>query len=298
MAETHAYPFGVARARFLVGITADWQGDVDRAIAMFEEALVRGRDLGAPYWIARLLTCLADTTHLLGNNDRAQALAEQGLTMAREVDHAWTTALALGVLANLATDRGDLMDAVRLYEESLVISQQLGDKRGIGGTVAGLAGVVLARGGTERAVRLLGAARALGDTIGVAHLGHHLYAGRVLAAARAQLDSADFDAAWKTGYRSLPADAITAAITAARDAVTSPTTTRSSARDATRLTARELEVLRLVVAGRSDREIGADLYISHRTVNAHVAHIFAKLEVNTRAAVAAAAMRGGLVSGE
>jgi DNA-binding CsgD family transcriptional regulator len=52
------------------------------------------------------------------------------------------------------------------------------------------------------------------------------------------------------------------------------------------LTARELQVLRLVAAGKSNRTIAADLNISERTVERHVSNIFAKLEVSSRAAAA------------
>ena len=61
------------------------------------------------------------------------------------------------------------------------------------------------------------------------------------------------------------------------------------------LTVRELEVLRLVVSGRTDREIGAELFISHRTVSSHVASILAKLDAGTRTEAAAAAIRAGIV---
>jgi DNA-binding NarL/FixJ family response regulator len=50
------------------------------------------------------------------------------------------------------------------------------------------------------------------------------------------------------------------------------------------LTAREVEVLRLVAAGLSNRETADRLFLSPRTVKAHVANIFAKLGVHTRAA--------------
>ena len=61
------------------------------------------------------------------------------------------------------------------------------------------------------------------------------------------------------------------------------------------LTRREAEVLRLLAEGRSDREIGAALFIGPRTVQTHVANIFAKLGVHGRAEAAAIAVRKGLV---
>jgi DNA-binding CsgD family transcriptional regulator len=61
------------------------------------------------------------------------------------------------------------------------------------------------------------------------------------------------------------------------------------------LTARELDVLLLLVEGHSDRQIGEALFIGARTVQTHVAHLFAKLGVNTRAEAAAVAVRRGLV---
>jgi DNA-binding NarL/FixJ family response regulator len=61
------------------------------------------------------------------------------------------------------------------------------------------------------------------------------------------------------------------------------------------LTRRELDVLRLLTAGRTDREIAAALFVSPRTVMAHVQHIFTKLGVRTRKAAAALAREQGLV---
>ncbi|NEE03550.1 helix-turn-helix transcriptional regulator [Phytoactinopolyspora halotolerans] len=60
------------------------------------------------------------------------------------------------------------------------------------------------------------------------------------------------------------------------------------------LTAREREVLRLVAAGRSNREIGAALYISTKTASVHVSNIMAKLGVSSRGEAAAVAHRRGL----
>jgi DNA-binding CsgD family transcriptional regulator len=60
------------------------------------------------------------------------------------------------------------------------------------------------------------------------------------------------------------------------------------------LTAREVEVLRLVAAGKSNRAIAADLFLSERTVDRHVSNIFAKLGISSRAAAAAYAVQHGL----
>ena len=60
------------------------------------------------------------------------------------------------------------------------------------------------------------------------------------------------------------------------------------------LTPRELEVLRLVAAGRSNGQIAEALFISRKTASVHVSNILAKLGVHTRTEAAAAAHRLGL----
>ena len=61
------------------------------------------------------------------------------------------------------------------------------------------------------------------------------------------------------------------------------------------LTSRELEVLRSLASGRSNREIAADLFISDKTVSVHVSNILAKLHVADRTQAALYAVRMGLV---
>jgi DNA-binding NarL/FixJ family response regulator len=53
------------------------------------------------------------------------------------------------------------------------------------------------------------------------------------------------------------------------------------------LTAREVEVLRLVAAGKTNRSIAGDLFLSDKTVARHLANIFGKLGVSTRSAATA-----------
>ena len=60
------------------------------------------------------------------------------------------------------------------------------------------------------------------------------------------------------------------------------------------LTPREVAVLRLVSQGKTNREIATDLVLSHLTVKRHLDNIFGKLNVSTRTAAAALALRAGL----
>ncbi|HLH60587.1 MAG TPA: LuxR C-terminal-related transcriptional regulator [Ktedonobacteraceae bacterium] len=63
----------------------------------------------------------------------------------------------------------------------------------------------------------------------------------------------------------------------------------------TRLTSREREVLRLVASGHTDRKIAESLVISPRTVHRHMSNIFVKLDVTSRPAATAQAVRKGLI---
>jgi DNA-binding NarL/FixJ family response regulator len=55
-------------------------------------------------------------------------------------------------------------------------------------------------------------------------------------------------------------------------------------------------VLRLLAAGRSDREIGAELFISGKTASVHVSNILRKLGVSSRVQAATLAERGGILA--
>jgi DNA-binding NarL/FixJ family response regulator len=61
------------------------------------------------------------------------------------------------------------------------------------------------------------------------------------------------------------------------------------------LTARELDVLRLIVQGRSNREIAGGLHISEATVKTHINNLLSKLGVSDRTQAATTALQRGLV---
>ena len=64
-----------------------------------------------------------------------------------------------------------------------------------------------------------------------------------------------------------------------------------------RLSPREVEVLGLVAAGRSNRQIGQDLFLSEATVKSHLVHIFGKLGVGSRTSAVASARASGTIRG-
>jgi DNA-binding CsgD family transcriptional regulator len=70
---------------------------------------------------------------------------------------------------------------------------------------------------------------------------------------------------------------------------------RRAAGAASGLSARELQVLRLVAVGKTNRSIAADLFLSEKTVARHVSNIFTKLGLSTRSAATAYAYEHGLV---
>jgi DNA-binding NarL/FixJ family response regulator len=61
------------------------------------------------------------------------------------------------------------------------------------------------------------------------------------------------------------------------------------------LTERELDVLRLAAQGRTNRAIGSELGISHRTVQGHLASVYGKLDVNSRTEAVTEAVRRGWI---
>jgi DNA-binding CsgD family transcriptional regulator len=106
-------------------------------------------------------------------------------------------------------------------------------------------------------------------------------------------------AAWRRGHRAaveLGAAGLRAAIEAdaARAAIALEGETVAT-ESPYGLTSRELEVLALVAAGHTNRQIGDALFISEKTASVHVSHILAKLGASTRAQAAAVASRLGLV---
>jgi DNA-binding NarL/FixJ family response regulator len=116
-----------------------------------------------------------------------------------------------------------------------------------------------------------------------------------IAAARSRLDECAFTAAWAEG-RAMPPEQAIAAAFAAPDVVENADGLTAAARvGPAALSPRELDVLRLIDAGHSNRDIGEALGISYRTATTHITNIFNKLGASSRTAALAVARRQGLI---
>jgi DNA-binding CsgD family transcriptional regulator len=160
-----------------------------------------------------------------------------------------------------------------------------------------LAMLAIEVGAAERAASLFGTASYLRDELAlpVPEAERPAYDAAV-DRVRAALGPERFDAVWADARSRDANEAVADAEAWFADLEhAQPTAIPENAVDAAGLSPREREVLHLLAAGMSDRQIAAALAISYRTVTNHVGSILAKLDVPTRTAAAALAVRRGLV---
>jgi DNA-binding CsgD family transcriptional regulator len=173
------------------------------------------------------------------------------------------------------------------------MSIAIDDVMGVAEAVAGLAGVALLGKAPECAARWLAAVKAYLESIGAPAIGYDEQYGRALVATRAAPPPSAFDAAWTAGHALSLHQVATEAIIETTHMETAGFGHAPAARFA--LSRREMEVLRLLVAGRSNPDIATALFIGSRTAQSHVASILKKLQVSNRTEAAAVAMRDGVV---
>jgi DNA-binding NarL/FixJ family response regulator len=110
-----------------------------------------------------------------------------------------------------------------------------------------------------------------------------------LAAARHRLDEEAFEAAWAEGRAMTPEQAIEYALDRPTKTDTASETYPAG------LSAREVEVLRLVATGMTNAEVAEELFISSRTINWHLGSIYRKLGFHSRAEAIRFAVKHGLL---
>jgi DNA-binding CsgD family transcriptional regulator len=165
----------------------------------------------------------------------------------------------------------------------------MGNPSGTADCLSVVARLELADHRADRAVRLLAAAATLSAAIHANPEWLRREAEiQAVAEARQTLGQRAFDAAWAAGRVMSVEQAVRLAFEPVMER--SPLTGPASAG----LTARELDVVRLIARGRTNDQIAGELFVSVKTVEKHVGNILGKLGFENRAQVAAWAIEHGL----
>jgi predicted ATPase len=241
-------------------------GYLDDARSAFETLAIQDfADLPKdPYWLTTI-ALLSEACVMIGDLARAALLYDLLLPYAHRNASPASSCVPYGSVSHylglLATQLDRMVDAARHFEAALGLNERMRDRPAVARTKYRYAEMLIRRnlpGDRERAQELLSQARSAAEEIGMPRLVDH-------------------------------AQALATSI------VTPSGAARAAGAQQHGLSARELDVLRLIVSGKSDREIAEALFISPRTVTTHVSNIFNKLKVNTRAEAAALAVRTGVV---
>jgi predicted ATPase/DNA-binding CsgD family transcriptional regulator len=295
---------------------AGFRGNLRAAEDLATEALAVMRAIEQLWGAARTLLGLGDLARVKADYGTARARYREALGILRELHARPDMARCLAGLGRIAIEQGDAAAARTDLSESLRLSYASGSRTGMARGLEALARLALLEGQPETALRLAGAMTALRAEAGLpalpgartqgyldaaAALGQHAVArlwdeGAALTSAEAVRLALGEPAPEPVQADWLPGERRPAA--GQPDARASAGTPRvfSSPRPAVpeSLTAREREVVGLIAAGKSNRAIGAELFISPATAARHVANILAKLGFTSRSQVAVwAASRAG-----
>ncbi len=290
----------IARVLLALGPVDLQTGDLALADDRLVEAISRfmtipGEALFAPWLVSVALNRRGYIALVRGDLPQAEHLLTEAMNRQRDLDFTWGLGNTLLGLGETFLRQGDLARATDFFRESLALVDQHHDRRDLSDALAGLADVAVLRLSYERAVRLSSASERMRREIGVhADSSDRPITPGLLASMRLALAPEAFERAWEAGATLPLPDVIADAPGDVTPEGTGPgATERPSASAEAGLTARELEVLRLLSQGLSDREIAELLSISPRTVSGHVTNLLNKLDVDSRTAAATLAVRQG-----
>jgi predicted ATPase/DNA-binding CsgD family transcriptional regulator len=279
---------GYGLASYVDGLQS--AGRIEEALALTEESVAAARRLGNPYWVAYALW-IAGMAFSRTNARRALAAWQEGIDFVREHRIHFFEGFIARDAARLNTSDGEPGAALGLFAEAIQAFHRAGNVPQLIITLASVPALFERLDRLEPAAMLLGAMSQESSSFHhvpeLAELGDRLTsrlgatkAGE-LAAAGAGLNLDD-----AAVYARQQIDA------ARRD----PRQTRLGARPGG-LSRREIDVLRLVAAGRTSGEIAAELFISPRTAEHHVQNIYTKIGVSNRAAATRWAVTHHVVQG-
>ena len=263
-----------------------------RARVLLEQSLSLAVELGDEWAVAKALNWMAVAWK--GKEVEAIGYAEDAAARFRTMGDWRQLCNVQWILGGSAQSAGDPVRAQAAFLESLALARMLGYRWHCGLCLTGLAMAASSIGEFERAAWLLGASETIREPTGEPLRPTVQVSFDTAAdAARQGIGEARYKAAFSAGAATPPEEAISQVL-AGSGTEAGPPGGLSQPAAGDSLTLREIDVLRLVVEGRSDRAIADALFISRRTASKHVAAILAKLGATTRTEAAARAVREGL----
>jgi predicted ATPase/DNA-binding CsgD family transcriptional regulator/DNA-binding XRE family transcriptional regulator len=270
--------FMMASALFELGEYAESRAACERCLA-----------LGGPFaWAtARARIILAYVTYHDADSEGARQLAQQALTELRNQHDALGVGIALRALSQLALEQGRLGCAWTCLAECLDIALMQGDRIALARTLETVACVLASRAPAE-AAQIAGAAASLRARTGtVPWPTEQARLDRWLTTARATLGGRLYVERFRLGTHLSDAEAAAAARLFVAEALAGQTSKSVVQGMTYPLTARQREVASLVARGLTNEQIAAKLVISPSTARAHVEHMLDRLNLHSRAQLAA-----------
>jgi predicted ATPase/DNA-binding CsgD family transcriptional regulator len=291
---------GVASALQYLGNVAHHQEEYARAADLYQRSLTLHRSAGDTDGSAGVLNSLGVLARNQGDLEQARSYFEESLAIYRGLGDGRNVAFLLNNLARVARDLGDWGGTLDLCNQSLGLFSDLADAWGVALVLLNLGIIAQEYGDLVRAARLFGAAESLLE----ASTGSSFLplsppeAARCAASAlatRISLGEDEFATHWRAGRGLTLADAVAEGRGTTLSQSVAPAASVPESGAADPLTAREREVARLMAEGKTNRQIGEALVITEWTVDTHVRHILTKLNLRSRAQVAAWAVERRLL---
>ncbi|MEB3061216.1 LuxR C-terminal-related transcriptional regulator [Mycolicibacter sp. MYC101] len=261
-------------AHMAVGLVALASGDAAAAASAQERMW---HHIGVYSQIAAIFRwCRAETALALGDLAAAARWADDGVAATT----GWYRIMGLVPRARVAMALGEPQRAERDLHEALVIAADTGAQVGLPEAFECLAAVAFNGESYHEAARLFGAAKGIRQRTGAARFTiHDADFDTRVAGLREAMGDSDFDIAWADGAALSTAEAIAYAQRGRGERRRPPNGWGS-------LTPTELDVARLVSAGLPNKDIAARLFVSPRTVQTHLTHVYTKLGLTSRVQLA------------
>ncbi len=277
----------LAEALSMASVAANMAGDRAAAGRLLEEAGATAASLGQAYppGLVAALQARALDGFFAADLGAVREAAGEAARLAREAGDVYALGIMLLNLGSAALLAGDLAESEPLFAEALRIARQLDDRVAQFYLLAAFGCQAAQAGRARLAARLIGAAEAERAGAG-ANVMPFLAPVLVRAAesAAAALGPARFAAESDAGRHLGRQAAIELAL---GEAPAGSGDNQAEPAGLGPLAAREADVARLVAEGLTNKQIGARLFISERTVDSHVRSILNKLGFSSRAQIAA-----------